>query len=102
MRPSHFMLLLPTQPGKHEARLRLYVAAVEEGGSISEVDTAPFGVRLADEHVAAAKKESLLHAHQLLLSPGRKNVGVAILDLFSRETSVVTRSLQVGPAADEG
>ena len=100
--PLDGVVLLPTMTGRHEARLRLFVAAVGADGEASEVDTAPLGIRLADEHVEAAKRESLVHTHRLLLSPGPKRVGVAILDLFGGESSVVTRSVQVGPVEEGG
>ena len=96
--PLRDVVLLPTGSGKHELRLRLYVGAVGEDGERSDIDSAPLGLRLADEHVEAAKKESFVHTHKLLLSPGRKRVGVAILDLFGRDSSVVTRSILVGEA----
>ena len=51
---------------------------------------------MADEHVAAARNESLVHTHRLLLGAGRKKVGVAILDVFGGQSSVVTRILEVG------
>ncbi len=95
--PLRDVLLLPTEAGRHEVRLKLFVAAVGEDGGTSQIDSAPLGLRLANEHVEAAKGESLVHTHKLLLSPGRKKVGVAILDLFGRESSVVTESVQVGP-----
>ncbi len=94
--PLEGVVLLPNGNGQHEVRLKLFVGAVGEGGETSEIDSAPIGLRLADEHVEAAKKESLVHVHKLLLSPGRKRVGVAILDLVGRETSVVTASVLVG------
>ena len=100
--PLSQIVLLPTGTGKHEVRLRLYVGAVGEDGERSEIDSAPLGLRLADEHVEAAKKESLVHTHKLLLSPGKKRVGVAVLDLVGRESSVVTRNILVGQAADAG
>ena len=96
--PLAGLVLLPTGNGRHELRLKLFVGAVGADGGTSDIDTAPLGLSLADEHVEAARKESLLHTHKLLLSPGRKMVGVAIYDLFGRESSVVTRSIQVGPA----
>ncbi len=98
--PLRDMVLLPTRNGQHELRLKLYVGATGSEGEASDVDTAPLGLRLADEHVEAAKGESLVHTHKLLLSPGRKRVGVAILDMIGRDTSVVTRSVQVGPVED--
>jgi len=95
--PLHDTVLLPTRPGKHEARLQLYVAAVGEDGTPSAIDTVPFGVRLADENVAAALGESLVHTHKLLISPGRKKVGIAVLDLFGQQASVITGFLDIGP-----
>ncbi len=100
--PLRDLVLLPAESGKREVRLRLFVGAAGEDGGISEIDSAPLGLRLAEEHVEAARNESLVHTHKLLLSPGRKRVGVAILDLFGRESSVVTGNVQVGPAADTG
>lgn len=99
--PLRQAVLLPIGDGRHEARLKLFVGAVDEGGGTSEIDSAPLSVRLADEHVEAAKAESLVHVHKLLLSPGKKKVGVAIFDLFGRDSSIVTRFVQVGPAAEE-
>ena len=103
--PLQDVVLLPVGEGRHEARLQLYVGAADGDGGISEIDTAPFGVRLADEHVDAAKKEALLHTHKLVLGPGRKMVGVAVLDVFGRESSIVTEPIQIGkvdPELDAG
>ena len=94
--PVSSVTLVPTTPGHHETRLRLYVGAVSADGEGSAIDVVPFGVRLADEHVEAAKKESLVHSHRLLLSPGPKKVGIAVLDLFGGGLSVVTTFVEVG------
>jgi VWFA-related protein len=100
--PLRDLVLLPTVAGKHEVRLRMFVGAVGKDGGISEIDVAPLGLRLDDEHVEAARKESLLHTHQLLLSRGRQKVGVAILDVFGGESSIVTGFVQAGSAEAEG
>ena len=89
--------LLPISAERHEARLELLVGAVSMDGRASEIDAAPFGVRLANEHVEAARKESLLHSHKLLLERGRHKVGVAVLDVFGSQSSVVTGIVQIGP-----
>ncbi len=94
--PLRDLVLLPTGEGKHELRLRLYVAAAGKDGQISEIDSAPLGLRLADEHVEAAMGESFVHTHKLLLSPGRKKVGVALFDVFGSQTSIVTGFIDVG------
>lgn len=94
--PLRNLVLLPMGSGKHEARLKLFVGAAGKDGQTSEIDASPFGIRLANEHVEAAKNESLMHTHQLLLSAGRKKIGIAIFDLFGRQSSVVTGYFDVG------
>lgn len=98
--PMRDVVLLPVGEGVHEARLELYVGAVGEGGQSPVIEKAPLGVRLADEHVEAARGEALLHTHRILVGPGRKKVGLAVLDLFGREWAVVTRYLDIGVAAE--
>ena len=94
--PLRHVVLLPIGTGHHEARLRLFVGAVSENGQTSKIDDAPIGLRLADEHVEAAKSESILHTHKLLLRSGRQKIGVAVLDVFGNQSAVVTGFLDVG------
>ncbi len=94
--PLKDLVILPLGD-KHEVRLQLFVGAVGKDGEVSQIDRAPLGVRLAEEHVEAARKESLVHTHKLLLSPGRKKVGISVLDTFGRQSSTVTSFIDVGP-----
>ena len=94
--PLKDLVILPLGE-KHEIRLQLFVGAAGKDGEISEIDRAPVGLRLAPEHVEAARKESLMHTHKLLLSPGRKKVGSTILDTFGRQSSTLTSFVTVGP-----
>lgn len=96
--PLRDIALLPVGEGTHEARLELLVAAAGFDGRTSEIDVSPFGVRLADENVEAARGEALVHFHKILLEGGRQKVGVAVLDVFGSQSSVVTGIVQVGPA----
>ncbi|MDH3746137.1 MAG: VWA domain-containing protein, partial [Acidobacteriota bacterium] len=93
--PMRDVALLPISTERHEARLELYVGAVGEDGKSSEINQAPLGLRLANEHVEAARAESLLHTHKLLLKRGRQKVGVAILDVFGGQSSIVTEFIEV-------
>ncbi len=95
--PLKDVVFLPRAGGRHEVKLQLYFGAVSEDGGTSEVDSAPLGIRLADEHVEAAKQEALVHRHQLLLTRGRKKIGVAVFDQFGRASSVVTYYIHIGP-----
>ncbi len=94
--PLREVAILPVQTGRHEARLELYVGAVGPDGKTSDIDQAPLGIRLADEHVDAAREESLLHTHKLLLAGGRQKIAVAILDVFGGQSSIVTGFVDVG------
>lgn len=95
--PLRDLVLLPVAGGRHELRLELYAGAAAGGDEISEIDVVPLGLRVADEHVEAARGEAFVHTHRLLLRRGRHKVGVGILDLAGREWSVVSAILDVGP-----
>ena len=94
--PLKDLVILPLGD-KHELRLRYFVGAAGSDGDLSEVDSAPIGLRLAGEHVENARKESLLHTHKLILNPGQNKIGVSVLDTFSRQSSTVTAVINVGP-----
>lgn len=94
--PLRDLVLLPVAGGKHELRLELYAGAAAGGDEISEIDVVPLGLRVADEHVEAARGESFVHTHRLMLRRGRHQVGVGVLDLVGREWSTVTAILDVG------
>lgn len=98
--PLRDLVLLPIAGGKHELRLRLYVGVADERGDISEIDRVPLGLRIDDQHVEAAKGESFVYVHKLLLNPGRKKIGLAVLDLVGRDSSYFAGAVQVGPSED--
>lgn len=99
--PLRDIALLPIGTDRNEARLELFVSVVGLDGRASDIDSAPFGARLADEHLEAAKKESLVHTHKLLLERGRQKVGVAVLDVFGSQSSIVTGLVQIGPSEQD-
>jgi VWFA-related protein len=96
--PLRNLVLVPLGNGKHELRLRLFVGAVGKDGATSEIEDTPLGLRIADENVEAARGESFLHTHKILLGPGRQKVGVALLDVFGNQSSIVTGFVDVGRA----
>lgn len=96
--PLAGLVLLPISGGRHEVSLELFVGAAGEDGAASEIVKSPFGLRLANEHVEAARKEAIVHTHRLILNSGKKRVGVAVLDLYGRQWSVITGAVEVGDA----
>lgn len=97
--PLRDLVLLP-RDGKHELALELFVGVVSEQGEVSAIDAVPLGLRLAEEHVAAARRESFVYTHKLLVDPGRKKVGISVLDRLGGTTSTVTRFVAIGSEKD--
>ena len=94
--PLRDLVILPTPSGKHELRLMLFVGAVSENGGHSAIEEVPIGLRLAAEHVEAARAESFVHSHRVRVGPGRQKVGIAVFDRFGRQTAYIIRGVHVG------
>ena len=94
--PLRELILMPLGNGKHELRLKLFVGVAGENGETSAIEDVPLGLRLADEHVEAAREESFVHTHRILLGPGRQKVGIALVDVFGRQSSIVTGFVDAG------
>ncbi len=97
--PLQDLVILPLA-GKQELRLKVFVGAAGEDGAISTIDNAPLGLRLDNEHLEAARGESFLHTHKLLLKPGRNKVGIALLDQFGQRYSLITGFVDAGLVGD--
>ncbi len=96
--PLANVVLLPQPDGKHEARLRLFVAAIDDQGRASGVEEVPIGFRLPAEHVEAARGESYLHTHRLLVRAGLQKLVVGVLDEIGAMHSVISMPLRAGAA----
>lgn len=94
--PLANVVLLPRPDGRHEARLRLFVAAVDERGRSSGIEEVPLGFHLAAEHVEAARGESYLYTHRVLVRAGHQKLAMGVLDEIGTTHAVV--SLSVEPA----
>lgn len=94
--PLRDAVLLPSPSGKYELRLKLFVGAVSENGDSSAIEEVPLGLRLDEEYVEAARGESFVHNHKIVLGAGRQKIGIAVLDVFGRQTSIVTEAVHIG------
>lgn len=94
--PLRDLVLLPISGNRHELRLELYAGAAGGDDEISEVDRIPLGLRIADEHLEAARGESFVYTHRLQVSPGKKKVALGIFDALGQEWSVVSNSFELG------
>lgn len=96
--PLENVVLLPRADGKAEARLRLFVAAIDDQGRASGIEEVPVGFRLPAEHLEAARKESYIYTHRLLMRPGRQKLAIGVLDEIGAMHSVVSVPVRAGAA----
>ncbi len=94
--PVGKLVLVPVDAGHHLARVRLFIAAMDEDGDLSEVQEAPLGIKIPNEAVEAARGEHWLYNHQLIMRDGRQRVALGVRDEIGAVESVLYRSHRVG------
>lgn len=80
----------------HEARVQLYVAALDSEGDTSPVQNTRVPIRIPSGEVEQARKQSWAYEIPLLMRRGRHRLAVGIHDDLGGDTSFVTRSFLVG------
>ncbi len=93
--PLQRLILVPTE-AHHVARIRLYFAAMDEGGEISEVKEIPLRMKIPSTSLEAAKGEYWVYKHQLLMGSGVHRVVLGVYDEFGTVSSFITQGLKVG------
>lgn len=94
--PVDQIVLFPQADGRHEAHLQLFVAAIDDRGRSSAVETVPLGFRLDAEQVDAARGESYVYTHRLLMRAGQQKLALAVLDEIGARYSVLSLRVQTG------
>ena len=94
--PVANVVLLPTFEDRYEMRLKLYSGVADEHGDISEIDSIPLGLRIAEEHLEAARGESFVYTHRLLIEEGLQKIALAVFDRFGNQSSIICRSVTAG------
>lgn len=93
--PVQQLVLLP-RGEFHQVSVLMFVGAMGETGGLSAIEVTPLGLRIANENAEAARSETWLYTHKLLMREGRQSLAVALRDQFSGESSMITRSVTVG------
>lgn len=85
-------------PGErtHEARLRLFVAAMDADGGVSEVQNTVVPISIPNQDVAKARGQAYLYSVNLLMRGGRHRVAVGLRDEVGSEQSFIYGQLDVG------
>ena len=90
-------LVLVPRGGSHEARVRLFIAAVDGSGNTSDVQQVPVPISIPEADLATATGKSYTYSVSLLMRSGNQKVAVGVRDDIAAESSFVTREVRVGP-----
>ncbi len=93
--PLDKVVLVPRETA-HEARLEVFISAMDERGGTSEVSRAAVPISIPDADLPEALGKHFTYEARLLMRRGRHRVAVGVRDELGATASFVTRGLQVG------
>jgi VWFA-related protein len=82
----------------HLGRAKVFFAAMDEGGGLSEVQEVPVDVRIPEAGLEEALAQQYAYEVQLRMRPGPHRLAVGVLDEVASEAAFVSRSFVVGKA----
>jgi VWFA-related protein len=89
-------LVLVPRAGKHEARVRLFIAASDPDGNTSEVQQVPLPISVPEAELATAVKKNYVYSVSLLMRGGEQKVAVGVRDDLAAQDSYVSAIVRVG------
>lgn len=96
--PLSKLTLVPREQTE-EARVRLYIAAMDAEGGISDVQQVPLPISIPTADVKSAMGKHYAYSVNLLMRRGDQKVAVGVRDDVAGESSFVSRTLRVGSGA---
>jgi VWFA-related protein len=95
--PIGKLTLIPReQAHTEEAKVRLFIAALDSDGGTSDVQQAPVPISIPSKDVEAAKKKQYVYSVTLLMRPGEQRVSIGVRDDVGAQACFLSRSLRVG------
>jgi VWFA-related protein len=89
-------LVLVPRDATHEARVRLFIAAVDGEGNTSEVQQVSLPISIPAAELTTATGKDYVYSVSLLMRSGEQKVAVGVRDDVAAEDSFVSRALRVG------
>lgn len=89
-------LVLVPHAGKHEARVRLFIAASDPDGNTSDVQQVPLPISVPEADLATALKKNYVYSVSLLMRGGDQKVAVGLRDDLAAQDSYVSAIVRVG------
>jgi VWFA-related protein len=97
--PIGKLALIPhEQTQTEDARVRLFIAALDSAGGTSDVQQAPVPISIPTKDLAAAQKKQYVYSVTLLMRPGEQRVSIGVRDDVGAQACFLSRSLKVGGA----
>lgn len=96
--PIGKLVLIPRETSS-DARVRLFIAALDSAGGTSDVQQAPVPISIPKADVDTAQKKQYVYSVTLLMRGGEQRVAVGVRDDIGALASFLSRGLTVGRAA---
>lgn len=93
--PIGKLVLVPREKSE-DAKVRLFIAALDSNGGTSDVQQAPVPISIPKADVETAKNKHFVYSVTLLMRSGDQRVSVGVRDDVGAQASFVSRGLRVG------
>lgn len=93
--PLGKLVLVPREQ-THEAKVRVFVAAMDSSGNTSEVQQTPVPISIPNGDVTTATGKDYIYTISLLMRPGDQRVAIGVRDDVAGEASFLSRGVRVG------
>ncbi len=93
--PIGKLVLLPREQSE-DAKVRLFIAAMDSNGSTSDVQQTPVPISIPKGEVANAQKKTFVYSVTLLMRDGDQRVSIGVRDDVAAQASFVSRGVHVG------
>jgi VWFA-related protein len=93
--PIGKLVLVPREQTE-DAKVRLFIAAMDSGGSTSDVQQTPVPISIPKAEIATAQQKSFVYSVTLLMREGDQRVSVGVRDDIGALASFVSRGIHVG------
>ncbi|MEA2559094.1 MAG: hypothetical protein QOH06_598 [Acidobacteriota bacterium] len=93
--PLGKLVMVPREQ-THEARVRLYIAAMDDKGGVSDVQQVQLPISIPAADLQGAMGKHYAYSVNLLMRRGDQKVAVGVRDDVAGESSFVARTLRVG------
>ena len=93
--PLGKLVLVPREL-THEAKVRVFVAAMDSSGNTSDVQQTPVPISIPNADVATATGQDYVYSISLLMRPGEQRVAIGVRDDVAAQASFLSRGIRVG------